>query len=236
LRHTFFVTVCGAAVLASLVAGCSTAPAGARIDNVPMYGQPNIERPDILKKADENFIKDATAAVGSRERASKVWATQAEEFMKAGNLDFAMRRYNQSWLLDPNNYQPYWGFGRVLVEQKKYEEALTFLERSQQLINDDYQKAALLSDVGNVYAILGFEQKNIADRSRYFTLANQYYEQSVSLDPKYPNPWAWWAWNSYNEGKYADAWKKVKRARELGWSKFSESFLRDLSAKMPEPQ
>jgi len=37
--------------------------------------------------------------------------------MSEGNLDYAMRRYNQSWLLNPNNYQPYWGFGRILLQQ-----------------------------------------------------------------------------------------------------------------------
>ena len=148
-----------------------------------------------------------------------------------------MRRYNQSWLLNPNNYMPYWGFGQVLITQGKYDEARKFLERAKQLIDDKYQKVALLSDTGNLYALLAVREKeDITKRSEYFSLANQHYEQSVQLDPKYPNAWAWWAWTSYSEGKYPEAWTKVKRARELGWSKFSDSFLRDLSAKMPEPQ
>lgn len=94
------------------VSGCATGPTEQRIDNIPMYGQPEIPRPDFLKKADEDFIKQATSAIGSREAASKAWYAEAERFMSQGNLDFAMRRYNQSWLLDPNNYQPYWGFAR----------------------------------------------------------------------------------------------------------------------------
>jgi hypothetical protein len=44
-----------------------------RIDNIPMYGQPEIPRPDFLKKADEDFIKQAVAGLGSREKASEAW-------------------------------------------------------------------------------------------------------------------------------------------------------------------
>jgi len=35
--------------------GCAT-ESRTRIDNIPMYGQPAIERPDVLKKADEDFF------------------------------------------------------------------------------------------------------------------------------------------------------------------------------------
>ena len=226
----------GPAFLALLLSGCSTAPSAPRADSVPMYGQPSVQRSELLRRADEDFIKDASATYGDRERASRVWAAQAEESLKLRRLDLAMQRYNQAWLLNPKNYQPYWGFGRVLVEQGKYEEALTHLERAKRLIDDRYQKVALLSDTGNVYAILAAKQSDgAAKRAQYFALADRHYAQSTSLDPKYASAWAWWAWNSYNEGKYADAWRQVKRARQLGWDKFSDSFLRDLTARMPEP-
>src|SRR4029450_7180882 len=75
---------------------------GTRIDNIPMYGQPEIVRPDSLKQADEDFVAKVVAGFGSREKASEAWYTQADEFMRQGNLDLAMRRYNQSWLLNPN--------------------------------------------------------------------------------------------------------------------------------------
>jgi len=221
----------------SALSGCASSPAGPRSYNIPMYGQPAVQRPDFARKADEDFIRDATAAVGDRKKAGIVWANQAENFMNAGNLDFAMRRYNQSWLLDPDSYRPYWGFARVLTQQSKFEEALPFMERAKKLVDDPYQKVAVLSDTGNICALLADKNKgNPAKRAEYSALANEHYEQSVALDPKYPNSWAWWAWHSYNEGKYPEAWTKVKRARELGWTRFSESFLRDLSAKMPEPR
>ncbi|MCU7796308.1 MAG: hypothetical protein KZQ75_04160 [Candidatus Thiodiazotropha sp. (ex Myrtea spinifera)] len=88
------------------ITGC-VSTGGTRIDNIPMYGQPEIERPAHLLKADEDFVNSVESGFGTREEASKTWWAQGEKFMSQGNLDFAMRRYNQSWLLNPNNYQPY---------------------------------------------------------------------------------------------------------------------------------
>ena len=39
------------------------------------------------------------------------------------NLDFAMRRYNQAWLLNPSGFKPYWGIARVLMESGRPDES-----------------------------------------------------------------------------------------------------------------
>ena len=94
--------------------GCASPTGGQRIDNIPMYGQPEITRPDFLKKADEDFIAKASGGFGGdRKAASDAWIAQADKYMREENLDYAMRRYNQAWLLNPDSYKPYWGFARV---------------------------------------------------------------------------------------------------------------------------
>jgi len=152
-----------------LLAGCAT-PSGERIDNIPMYGQPEIPRSEVLKKADEDFINQAVAGLGSREVASRAWATEADKYMAEGNLDFAMRRYNQSWLLNPLNYQTYWGFGRVMLERGKVDEAIDHLEKAKQLSDDQYQKVALLADTATAYSVKADRTpvEHSAERARYF--------------------------------------------------------------------
>src|SRR5437773_459917 len=150
MDNTYRFIMCCAIAVCSFLASC--APPEQRIDNIPMYGQPAIPRPELLKKADEDFIKNATAGSGSREAASKASFSEGEKFMNKGNLDYAMRRFNQSWLLNPNNYQPYWGFGRVMVAQGKFDEAIEYFEKAKQLIDDQYQKAGLLSDTAVAYS------------------------------------------------------------------------------------
>lgn len=200
-----------------------------------MYGQPKVERPQFLKKADDDFIKQATGGFGSREAASKAWYAQAEKFMSENNMDYAMRRYNQSWLLNPNNYQPYWGFARIVAEQGKLDDAIDYIEKSKRLCDDNFQKVALLVDAGSIYSnkadsIPGDLRD---DRTRYFAYANQNFLESTTLDPSYANSWLYWSYSLYREGKYAEAWEKLKKARSLGAHE-NDAFLKKLKEKMPE--
>ena len=201
--RNYIASICASVLLL----GCATS-GGTRIDNVPMYGQPEIERPAFLKKADEDFVQKASTGFGSREEASKAWWSQGEKFMSEGNLDYAMRRYNQSWLLNPNSYQPYWGFARVMLEQNKVDDAIKYLEKAESLIEDPYQKVALLADMGSAYSHKGIGSPE------YFEKANQKFEESVALDPTYPNSWRRWAFSLYDQGNFKGAWEKVEKAEE----------------------
>ena len=216
----------------SFFASAEDAP---RIDNIPMYGQPEIIRADDLKKADEDFIKKVVEGFGTREAASKAWWAQAEKFMQKQDFDFAMRRYNQSWLLNPNNYQPYWGFGRVMLEQGKPTEAIKHLEKSKELIDDQYQKVALLADIGTTYTTLA-ESGNSEEKSRLFKLANTNFSETMTLGSSYSNGWRRWAMSLYEQGDYSGAWEKVKAAKSSNASPFPPAFLRALEEKLLEPQ
>lgn len=210
---------------------------GQRIDNIPMYGQPAISRPDFLKKADEDFIKEASEIFGSREAASKAWSAQADRFIAKGDFDFAMRRYNQSWLLNPNNYQPYWGFGRLVLQAGKFDAAVEYLEISKQLCDDQYQKVALLADLGAAYSTkaehIPTDEKG--ERERLFALANESFVESTTLDPTYGNSWRRWAMSLYEQGNFVGAWEKVKRARLQNARPFPPAFLQSLEKQLPEP-
>ncbi len=210
--RTLLLALIGLAFLSGCING-----GGTRIDNYPMYGQPEIERPEFLKKADADFIKSALKGFNNRKEASKAWWHQAERFMKEGNLDYAMRRYNQSWLLDPQNYRPYWGFARVLVERREYEKSFMYFNKAIELINDPYEKPALLSDAAIAYHNKAFNTNpsEAQDRGKYYDLANKYFSESTLADSTYPNSWSAWAYSLYFQGKYAEAWDKVKIARKL---------------------
>ena len=99
-----------------LLSGClATSPVnqGTRIDELPMYGGIDRSRVPKLKAGDEKFISDVITQFGSREKASALWVNQGYRFYKQDQLGLAMRRFNQAWLLNPNNPEVYAGFGRV---------------------------------------------------------------------------------------------------------------------------
>lgn len=200
---------------------CVSTEKSERIDNIPMYGQPQIERPEPLKVADENFINEAISGFnGNKTLASKAWYAEGDKFMRKHDFDHAMRRYNQSWLLDPNNYQPYWGFGRVMVQKSKFSEAVINFNTAIELCDDDYQLVALLSDTGVAYSIQGQHEK-----------ANSLFIESTKLDSGYSPSWLRWSQSLYREGKYKEAWVKHEKSIALG-GRISPKFTNALKAKL----
>ena len=201
-----------------------------------MYGQPEIPRPENLKKIDEDFIRDATFRFGSRQAASRALAEQGWASVRRGMFDVAMRRFNEAWLLNPKNYQAFWGFGAVLSEQGKLAEAIEQLETARELIDDPQQRSALLSDLGAVHSAYGarLPADKQLDRAQHFITANNRFAESLEMDPNYSRSWREWAFSLYEQERYSEAWVKAKRAMELNSEPFPANFLDSLKKKVPE--
>jgi tetratricopeptide (TPR) repeat protein len=203
-------------------------------DKLPMYGQPGVERPENLKKADETFVRDATLKFGTRAAASRAMAAQGWAAMRNRNLDLAIERFNQSWLLNSKNYQAFWGFGAVLSERGKVAEAIEQLGTARELIDDSAQITALLSDVGAVnseYAAHLPAGKQL-ERAHHFVVANQAFAESLDRDPNYAASWREWAISLYQQQRYSEALVKAQRAKELKAEPFPLQFLEDLQKKL----
>lgn len=235
--YPIFIT-CLLILIATSLTSCVTIPNNQKIDDVPMYGQPEIPRPELAKEEDSKFINNAISRFGgNRNIASLAWCDVAEDFYNKGNYHYAMRRYNQAWLLNPDNYKVYWGFGRVMLVRREYEKAFDYFEKAKELVDDPYQKPALLSDVAIAYnnKANSFTKDQKQEREKYFGLANDNFEESTKLDPTYINSWINWAFSLYFQGDYQASWSKVKKARTLDASLISAEFLMDLSNELPEP-
>jgi tetratricopeptide (TPR) repeat protein len=207
-------------------------------DTLPMFGQPKIARPENLKQADESFIRDATFRYNTRQAASVAFATQGWTAVRSGQLDVAMQRFNQAWLLNPKNYSAFWGFGAVLSQRGKLAEAIEHLESARELLDDPTQRVALLCDLGAVhseYAVRLPADRQL-ERAQHFVLANSRFTESLDNNPKYAPSWREWAISLYEQERFSEAWVKVKQARENGAEPFPPDFLKKLSAKMPEPK
>ena len=207
-------------------------------NRLPMFGQPRVARSAVQKQADEAFIRDNTLRYKTRQAASSAFAAQGWSAVRAKQLDAAMLRFNQAWLLNPKNYSAFWGFGAVLSERGKLLDAMEYLETARELIDDSTQRSALLADLGNLhseYAVRLSADKQL-ERAQHFVVANSRFTESLENDPKFASGWREWAISLYDQERYSEAWVKAKRARELRAEPFSPEFLKNLSAKMPEPK
>lgn len=190
-----------------------------------------------MKSIDEAFIKKAASDFnGDRNLASSVWAKVAEEYFNNDDEYNAMRRYNQSWLLDPENYLAYWGFGRILLERNELDASIANFEKAKSLINDTYQMPALQSDTGSayVYKAMSIPDELAEEKAHYFEISFQHFRRSTELDPIYSFAYKRWAIALCEAGKFSEAWEKVKKAESLK-NPFSGKFLTLLREKMPEP-
>ncbi len=228
--------VLGIAVNSGSVGAAAHTPASS--DTLPMFGQPKIARSDSQKQTDEAFIRDNALRYKTRQAASSAFTSQGWTAVRTKQLDAAMLRFNQAWLLNPKNYSAFWGFGAVSSERGKLMEAIEHLETARELIDDPVQRSALLTDLGNVhseYASRLSTDKQL-ERAHHFVMANSRFTECVENDPKFASGWREWAISLYDQERYSEAWIKAKRARELKAEPFSPEFLKKLSAKMPEPK
>ena len=92
--------------------------------NKPMYGE--AEKSEKFKKADEEFRKTTLEKFGNVDSAVVDYVENAWSFFYHNNLEAAMRRFNQAWLLNPECPDAYFGFAALLEMQGNYTEATRF--------------------------------------------------------------------------------------------------------------
>jgi tetratricopeptide (TPR) repeat protein len=106
------------------------------------------------------------------------------------------------------------------------------------MTSDRKQLVQLLADIGTVRsayaASLSRDQE--LDRAHQFSAANQRFAESLELDPEYAPSWREWAMSLYDQERYAEAWIKADRARELKAESFPADFLRKLNSKIAQPK
>jgi tetratricopeptide (TPR) repeat protein len=102
--------------------GCAASSGG--MNEIPEYG--HLEKTSDLKEADQKFIRMAREQYG--DSASYIYAQYGWNCIRNRQARVAIRRFNQSWLLDSTNYKPYWGFAVALGKLGKYEESIHYYE------------------------------------------------------------------------------------------------------------
>ena len=185
------------------------------ISEIPMYGDP--ARAANLKESDKAFI-------ASLEQSGKSRQAVAREVLRAAwalyqNLEYgpAMRKFNQAWLLDPENGDAFHGFAVIsLVRDKAIVETEGFFKQA-------------LSKPGvnpNVYV----------DYGRFLWIGNRLEEslaqlhKALELAPKVHNARSNIALVHYKQRDYAKACEFARSAKANG-DDLQPGFLEEMCAK-----
>lgn len=222
--------------LALVLSGCATmssAPVDrAPIDQAPMYGGVDRESIPQLDAADATLVEGTTKVFGTREKASAAFVDRGFTLYKQDDLAGAMRRFNQAWLLNPDNPQVYWGFASVLHDRGKYCQAMEMIEKS---LGYGTYIQGLYPDAARIITICSASDPDLsAERKRErFQESDELYRQALIKDAGKGYVYASWATAYYWRGQFADSWRMVAKAREAG-GELPKPFLSLLRLKMPD--
>jgi Tfp pilus assembly protein PilF len=221
----------------ALITGClaSMPEQHTRVDEVPMYGGIDRSKFPELIEADEQFISGVTEAFGSREKASQLWVEQGFKFYNEDKLGMAMRRFNQAWLLNPENSEVFAGFGSVLHDQGKYCEAMQVMEKSLSLDPPSYQ--GIYTDAARIFTLCAVSNDidTEEEKSILISRSEALYKEAEKLEWNKAYTYGSWATAYFWRGDYADAWLMVAKQREAGGIP-GKHFIELLSSEMTEPQ
>ena len=83
------------------------------INLLPMYGR--VQKCDEQLQDDDQFIIECDKHFANRAQATRFHIDKGWSYFYQNDLDMAMKRFNQAWLLDSTDADVYWGFGNVLA-------------------------------------------------------------------------------------------------------------------------
>lgn len=178
---------------------------------MPMYG--GIEKTPGRKMADEEFVKTVIKLAGSQEKASTEAITRAKNFFQEGDLDMAMMRYNEAWLIDKNNPEAYLGFGIISGERGQIDEAIKYLYKALEL-KPDYAEAAY--NIGFAYSQKSY-QPSLSQSEKIEALKNaiKYFEDATQKDSSKAYYYGEWANVLYELGDYQEASRILGMAEKI---------------------
>ncbi len=206
-------------ILIILYIFCNMAHAERAMNEMPMYG--GSHNPTVAKNKEYSI---SAAKLG--------W-----KYYYDGDLDTAIKRFNQSWMFDRNSKDAYWGFGLIMGRRAIEEdteinlnESVKYLEKANELSNND---PGILVDLAFSKTLLGnyLKQNKKASYKKYFEEADNLFVKAAQLENKYPLLYFNWSVLKFYEGSYSEAKSKLKLAKNLGYTP-DPNYEKELNGKL----
>lgn len=128
-QHIYLIPMRTLLLTFLLAAAACVGSIGTYANNLePMYG--NLPKTQQQLELDRQFITEVIAHYPNKRLAALDALTTGWTFFRKGDLDTAIKRFNQAWLLDPTLADVYEAFGVYLAEKKRVVEAKQMLEKA----------------------------------------------------------------------------------------------------------
>ncbi|MFT5396963.1 MAG: tetratricopeptide (TPR) repeat protein [Gammaproteobacteria bacterium] len=157
---------------------------------LPMYGgEDRKNNADLLEK-DNKFIVKTTRLFSGREHAAEGYVERGFEMYSQNNFDKAMQRFNQAWILNPDNAYVYLGYGLLYNNEKKSCKAVAmFMQAQKKGLNE----SGFLSDYAYTTTNCALTKENPLQKE-LFSDANDLHKQSSQSQNKALQAYAYYSW------------------------------------------
>ncbi|ALW86811.1 hypothetical protein AUC43_18020 [Hymenobacter sedentarius] len=110
-------------------------------------------------RADTEFLAACDKQFPSRKLASEHHVSKGWEYFQQRQLDTAIMRFNQAWLLDSTNATVYWGFASVLGMRQQYRASVPLFKKYLAL---NPTEANAWQGLSTSYGQMFFQTKDVA--------------------------------------------------------------------------
>jgi len=155
------------ALFTAIILGTSLASASAL--EKPLWEE--LTKTPEMYAADKKFVEDISKVHNGDLKTGATYSVlQGWDAFSKGDMDVAIRRFNQAWLLDPENGDIYWGFAIAThVRGDGLEQSERWFAEAERLIPNN---APLLAHHGRVLDETGQPGR-----------ARTYFEKALAIDP-----------------------------------------------------
>jgi len=181
---------------------------------LPLYGGVDRTKNSEFIAQDNSLIEKAMRTFGSREHASEGYVEHGFDHYGNNELEESMNRFNQAWLLNPENPYAYLGFALLLNKQKKSCEAHKMFK----LANEKgLNEGGFLTDYAYTSSQCASLRKE-KEKRKLFETANALYETAIQTSNQRLLAYVYhsWAKSYYLQKDYLKSQEMVKQSKQFG--------------------
>lgn len=206
-----------------------TAPVGVDINYLPLFG--NYEKSETHLVNDELFLSECDREFPTRKEAADFFNKMAWQYLSEGDKGTATYRFNLAYLLNPENFDLYWGLGVIEFQSGNYSNAIELMNRGLEL--SDGKNYVFMTDLATVYIkkALG-NTHSIIESSKAKELLNT----AVKIQPQYTPAFVQLTIVSLLENNLDAAWENFHKAYELNPAELSREVLVELLSRKEDPK
>jgi len=194
----------------ALVIFLCIAPTRGQANEIPMWE--GMQKTAVQRAADKKFLRTMQKMTkGNMDIAVQDALKKGWQFLEKNNPDMAIKRFNQAWLIEPDNPNIHWGFAiatnqqqvPIAIVERHFSSVETYFTKPVNRLkkpNHDMRNAALYADIG----------RTLEGRTKY-KRAIVYFKKALSLDPNNRNAHVgmWMASKALGDDTVAEKHKKL---------------------------